>query len=284
MSAAAQLACLLEASAPKPGNVSPGRHFIDTHYEHFLASAVAIGPVMARAGELAVGATVLAAVMATTRWAPANTNLGIALLFAPLARTALTAGGTESVQSFRRRLDTVLGATTIQDARDVYSAIRLARPGGLGRVSAQDVADEPTLPLQQVMAMAADRDAVAREYSSNFERTFDEGLPALLRARADGLGWADAIVEADLLLLAARPDTLITRKQGAPAAAAVSQQAAAVVAAGGVRTAVGRSKLDELDRSLRDAKNSGNPGATADLIAASLFVVLLIGGWGSDTP
>ena len=29
VAAAAQLACLLEASAPKPGNVSPGRHFTD---------------------------------------------------------------------------------------------------------------------------------------------------------------------------------------------------------------------------------------------------------------
>src|SRR5918995_3951284 len=47
VAAAAQLACLLEASAPKPGNVSPGLHFHDTRYEDFLASAVAIGPAMA---------------------------------------------------------------------------------------------------------------------------------------------------------------------------------------------------------------------------------------------
>ena len=41
IAAAAQLACLLEVSAPKPGNVSPARHFHDTRYEDFLASAVA---------------------------------------------------------------------------------------------------------------------------------------------------------------------------------------------------------------------------------------------------
>jgi len=35
---AAQLACLLEVSAPKPGNVSPGSHFGDTRFEDFLAS------------------------------------------------------------------------------------------------------------------------------------------------------------------------------------------------------------------------------------------------------
>ena len=41
--AAAQLACILEASAPKPGNVSPGRPFEDLRYEDFVASAIAIG-------------------------------------------------------------------------------------------------------------------------------------------------------------------------------------------------------------------------------------------------
>src|SRR5947199_144396 len=50
VAAAAQLACLLEASAPKPGNVSPGRHFHDLRYEDFLASAAAIGGPLAGAG------------------------------------------------------------------------------------------------------------------------------------------------------------------------------------------------------------------------------------------
>ena len=53
IASAAQLACLLEASAPKPGNVSPGRHFADARYEDFLASAVAIGAPLAGAGTAA---------------------------------------------------------------------------------------------------------------------------------------------------------------------------------------------------------------------------------------
>src|SRR5712691_9832840 len=86
---AAQLACLLEASAPKPGNVSPGRHFADVRYEDFLASAAAIGEPLAGAGVRTVGATVRLAVDATARWTGSNTNLGIVLLLAPLARAAL---------------------------------------------------------------------------------------------------------------------------------------------------------------------------------------------------
>ena len=85
---AAQLACVLEASADKPGNITPRHDFADTTYEDMLRSAIALGPELARAGERSVGATVLAAVEATGRVAGANTNLGIALLLAPVAAQA----------------------------------------------------------------------------------------------------------------------------------------------------------------------------------------------------
>jgi triphosphoribosyl-dephospho-CoA synthase len=280
ISGAAQLACLIEVTAPKPGNVSPGRDFGDTRYEDFLASAAAIGPVVAEAGERAIGATVLEAVRATGRSTHVNTNLGIILLFAPLARAAISA----SAGSLRERLSEVIGATTVEDARDVYAAIRLANPGGLGRVEAQDIAGEPTASLLDVMKLAADRDAVANEYATNYSTTFDAGVPALIRARSEGLDWSDATVETYLHLLAAKPDTLIARKRGLPAAVAVSRRAAEVVSAGGVRSANGKERLAEFDLSLRDADNANNPGATADLTAATLFAALLLGHWLGGVP
>src|SRR5215212_2984894 len=88
VAAAAQLACLLEASAPKPGNVSPGRHFADTRFEDFLASAAAIGAPLAGAGTRPLGATIRLAIESTACWTRSNTNLGIVLLLAPLARAA----------------------------------------------------------------------------------------------------------------------------------------------------------------------------------------------------
>ena len=66
IAAAAQLACLLEVSAPKPGNVTPEHHFHDTRYEDFLASAVAIGPALAAAGSHPLGATIRAAIVEGT--------------------------------------------------------------------------------------------------------------------------------------------------------------------------------------------------------------------------
>jgi len=275
VAAAGQLACLLEASAPKPGNVSPFASFRDTTYEDFLASAAAIGPALAMAGERSLGATIRLAAEATARWTPSNTNLGLVLLLAPLARAQLRPGE----QPLRARLAATLAETTVADARDAYAAIRSVAPAGLGRVSEQDVAAPPTATLRDAMALARDRDAIAREYASDFETTFAMGAPGLHRALSDGLAWREAVVEVYLALLAASPDTHIARKLGAEAAVMVQRRARAVVDAGGVRTTAGRDAIAALDRELRDDANTLNPGATADLTGAAIYVVLLEGGW-----
>jgi triphosphoribosyl-dephospho-CoA synthase len=277
VTAAAQLACLLEASAPKPGNVTPTVGFHDARYEDYLASAIAIGPAIAAAGVQPLGATIRAAITATSRWVPSNTNLGIVLLLAPLARAALQPRGRG--EPLRTRLAVVLATTTVLDAREAYAAIRLASPGGLGRAAEQDVACEPTVTLREAMALAAERDAIAREYVTDFATTFDVGHPALRRALAAGLSWSDATLETYLTVLAAAPDTHIERKLGAEAAVDVQRRARTVLERGGVRTPAGRDAIAALDGDLRDPRNTRNPGATADLTAAALFVALLEDGW-----
>jgi triphosphoribosyl-dephospho-CoA synthase len=275
IAAAAQLACLLEASAPKPGNVSPGIAFHDTRYEHFLASAAAIAPAFLDAGTQPLGVTIKRAIEDTRRWTSANTNLGIVLLLAPLARAAHAT----SPAALRDRVRSVLESTTVADAESVYDAIRLARPGGIGEVATEDVAASPRVTLAAAMALAADRDDIAREYVTAFARTFTVGAPALEKARSAGLDWPDAIVECYLALLADAPDTLITRKLGPDAAAEVRRRAIEVRAAGGMRTNAGRRAVASLDLELRDARNSRNPGTTADITAAAIYVLLLNGKW-----
>jgi triphosphoribosyl-dephospho-CoA synthase len=274
VAAAAQLACLLEVGAPKPGNVSPGRHFHDTRYEDFLASAVAIGPALAAAGDRPLGATILAAVTATSRWTTSNTNLGIILLLAPLARAALRSGA-----PLRDAVHDVLGATTVSDAADVYAAIRRARPGGLGSSATEDVSAAPSVPLREAMVLAANRDGVAREYATDFAATFEIGAPALRAARSAGLGWSEAVVQTFLRILATLPDTHIARKLGPDAAASVARRAREVEEAGGVRSDAGRRAVAVFDAELRSPTNARNPGTTADLTCAALFVVILEDGW-----
>ena len=262
---AAQLACVLEASAEKPGNITPHHDFADTSYEDMLRSAIALGPEIGRAAERGVGDTVLAAVRATRRVAGANTNLGIALLLAPLARAALLG----------QRAEAVLDALTLDDAWAAYAAIREAGAGGLDEPVEHDVRDAPTITLREAMASAADRDSVAAEYTSGYAVTFELGLPALARALDDGLSPRLATVELFLAVLAAVPDTLVARKRGRDAAEQVSAGAARVLAAGGVRGDA--EALEAFDASLRRDGNALNPGTTADLVTAVLFVALLDG-------
>jgi triphosphoribosyl-dephospho-CoA synthase len=270
----AQLSCLLEVSAPKPGNVSPGTHFRDMSYEDFLVSALAIGPAIGEAGKVPLGITIERALAATRDVTRANTNLGLVLLLTPLAAASILTAG-----SLRERLQRVLRATTIEDARLVYKAIRSANPGGMGRVSDEDLGEQPKVTLLNAMHLARERDSVAREYVTDFEITFDHGVPALRAARQAGLGWLDAVTEAGLSLLSELPDTLIARKAGKEVALHVSAGARAVLEAGGVRSQAGLKALEEFDASLRDPQNSRNPGTTADLIAAATFVTLLEDGW-----
>jgi triphosphoribosyl-dephospho-CoA synthase len=262
---------VLEVSAEKPGNITPTHDFHDTSYEDMVRSAIAIGPELARTGERGVGETVLAAVQASRAVAPANTNLGIALLLAPLARAALAGG------PLRAGLRATLGALDAADARAAYAAIRLAGAGGLDDPVEHDVRSEPAVGLREAMASAAQRDSIASEYVSDYALTFETGLPALSAAIGDGLAVREAIVELHLRVLDHTPDTLIARKRGADAAARVSAGAREVLAAGGVRGAAGREALRSFDASLREDGNALNPGATADLVTATLFVALLEG-------
>jgi triphosphoribosyl-dephospho-CoA synthase len=262
---------VLEVSAEKPGNITPSHDFHDTTFEDMLRSAIAVGPELARAGERGVGDTVLAVVEASRRAVASNTNLGIALLLAPLAKAALAGG------PLRPALAETLRALDVADARAAYAAIRLAGAGGLDEPVEHDVRSEPAIGLREAMTSAADRDAIAAEYAGDFALTFDTGVPALRDALADGVAVRDAIVELHLRLLDAAPDTLIARKRGAQAAARVSAGAREVLAAGGVRTEAGRRALRDFDAGLREQGNALNPGATADLVAAALFVAVVEG-------
>ncbi|MFO0890443.1 MAG: triphosphoribosyl-dephospho-CoA synthase [Isosphaeraceae bacterium] len=215
----------------------------------------------------ALGRTILEAVEATRLVVRTNTNLGMILLLTPLAAVDPAI----DLESGVRR---VLAATTVEDARLVYRAIRRAIPGGLGRAAEQDVADEPTVTLREAMALAAERDLVARQYADGFPQVLREAVPSLNESLRRGQPLETAIIACFLNLLARHPDSLIVRKRGLEQAAAVSARAAAVLDAGWPDTAAGRERCQRLDDWLRSEGNTLNPGTTADLVTAALFAAL----------
>jgi triphosphoribosyl-dephospho-CoA synthase len=274
------MACLLEVSASKPGNVNRYHDFADTRYEDFLLSAVAIGPAMGMAGRVGVGRTIWRAIRDTSSVVRSNTNLGMVLLLAPLAKACSAALDSRcrsraiEVRELRESLAQVLSSLTVGDARRTYEAIRLAHPGGLGQVAQADVAEEPSITLYQAMAVAQERDAVAREYVTDFDITFGIGYPALEAAWNSTSDISTAIVQAYLTILAEVPDTLIARKRGSDVATQVSTWARETLSLGGALSAQGRASLQKLGGALRDEGHTLNPGTTADLTAAAIFLLL----------
>jgi triphosphoribosyl-dephospho-CoA synthase len=266
---AATLACVWEVSAPKPGNVHRGADFEDVTYLDFIASAVVAGPIIARAGEWGVGRAVLEAVHATREIAGSNTNLGTLLLFAPFAAVPEGVELADGVGDVLRNL-------TFDDTRHVYEAIRISSAGGLGRTDEADVFDDPptNLHLVEAMQLAAQRDLVARQYTNQFADVFQG--PAAWIEEGQGRRWplATAIVHAHLRQLAKEPDSLILRKCGMPTAKEASDRAASVLDAGMPGAAPFDDALGDFDFWLRSDGHRRNPGTTADLIAAGLFVLL----------
>jgi triphosphoribosyl-dephospho-CoA synthase len=263
----AQYACIWEVSARKVGNVHPRAAHPDADFVAFLFSAAAIRWKTHRVADGRLGELVLSAVRESRAAVPTNTNLGLVLMLAPLV-------GVDIRSDLRTCVINDLQRTTVRDASLVYEAIRLANPAGLGRVPDQDVHGEPTVTLREAMKRAADRDLVARQYANGYADVLDLGVPAFLTAFEKFRRIEPAVIACQLRWLAEFPDSLIARKKGRPAAEQVRRRAAKVLQLGGLDTSEGRQAGIELDGHLRADGNKLNPGTTADLVAACLFVAL----------
>lgn len=276
------VACALEASAPKPGNVHPGLDYHDLSYGELLAAGAAIAPHLELAPRRPLGETIRAAVEASRLVTRSNANLGIVLAIAPLAAVP---EGTPPTPEAAAHVLANLGPA---DARECWQAIAAARPGGMGIRDRWDIAGEPPADLLAAMRAAADHDQIARLWARGYHPLF-AGLAAdLERDLEAGHVLGDAIVRGFLRQLAREPDSLIARKHGAAVAAAVSDRARAVIEIG---SNAWRDAARVLERDLHTGRGlvdyvsppggarpgTINPGTTADLVAAALYVLLATG-------
>lgn len=268
--AAYERACRLEIEALKPGNVHVFAEGHGMSTEQFLISAeVSSAPLTDPA--LPVGRRILEAVRATRQAVGLNTNLGILLLSAPLARAAEPPPG----QPLRARVAAVLDDLTMDDAACVFEAIVLASPGGLGESETHDVRKPPAVPLHDAMREAAGRDRIARQYVSGFEDVFALGLPALHEAIGRGERAMWPTVFAYMAFLAGFADSHVVRKHGEIVGEEVRAEAAEVNAA--LHASAGEEErialLAAFDQRLKS--RTINPGTSADLTVACLLVHLL---------
>ena len=195
-----------------------------------------------------------------------NTQFGALLVTVPLVRAAA------SDRLTPEGVTAVVEATTVEDACAFYTSfehVDVAVDDPPEEIDALDVRRGATatdalrergLTLYDVMALSADRDGVADEWCSGFERSFeaagwlldDEG-PIYRRAS-----------RTFLRLLAAEPDTFVITRNGEAAAEEATRRARAVLD--------GETDAEALAEEFvaRDI----NPGTTADITAGALFIAL----------
>lgn len=298
-----ELAILFEVSAEKPGNVNLVVGFEGTRHEHFLASAVAATPFFELAAErgiavfqgkicpsdIGLGYIIKDCIANINSWqSGGNTLLGTILLLSPIAAAA---GMTQTkrgcgfeIQKIRQNLKLVVESTTPEDAINVYEAIKIAKPSGLGSAPELDVNDpssmsriiEENISLFQIFKIASAYDKICFEWVNNYPLTFDFAYPWLIEQLKKG-DLHKAVIHTFLKVLADYPDTFIARKVGNEKAREVSYQAKEILKLGGLETLEGMEKLHEFDLGLRKSGNLLNPGTTADIMAAALALCILDG-------
>lgn len=278
-------ACWLDVAVRKPGNVSLASPGHGMQASMFIASAQAAAGPLFEPG-LGVGERIEGAVAATWKVAGCNTNLGILLLCAPIALAVERDPGAATVATLHAAVESVLASLDIDDARAAYRAIARAHPGGLGSAPAEDVHDLPSVNLRAAMALAADRDLIARQYRDGFADLFALAFEAPACAMACAEGRQDAtdaqpdaatvacVQRLYLACLSGAADSHIVRIHGE----AVAQTVMAAAQGWRARERAG-AVLDAdpgfaaWDLSLKAARI--NPGTSADFTVAAL----LLAGW-----
>jgi triphosphoribosyl-dephospho-CoA synthase len=254
----AQLALMLEVCAyPKPGNVDRCHDYADTRLEHFLASTIFARAALeeAETGTGRIGEIIRHAVRDTNCHKGGNTHFGAFILLIPLVYGGDIPGAIRATEK-----------TDVSDAVAFYKAFALTSVK-MNVTDELDVHDPHTLTiirdrdltLLDVMRHSAANDMVSREWVAGFRMT-RRGADLLKQFGPGRL----AIVNTFLTLLASEPDTFIIKKHGTAVAQETMLTAREVLD--------GKRSLEDFDAEC--IERDINPGSTADIIIASIFVAL----------
>jgi triphosphoribosyl-dephospho-CoA synthase len=265
-------ACMAELEALKPGNV---HIFADGHgmtVQDFIASADAVSEVITQP-DLSLGERILQSVQATHDVVKMNTNLGMILLCAPLIQAKLIKNGTGLQANIHAVLSGhhLTAEQALSDTEACFAAIRLANPAGLGAADTHDVQNLADCTLQVAMQQAASFDSIARQFSNNFADVFD-GLAYYQKALTKWQRPAWAATALHLHFMSSFLDSHIARKHNETIAKLVQNQAAehADELSKSFNPKNYQTELLSFDAALK--KQGLNPGTSADLTVASLFL------------
>ena len=276
---------LIEATAPKPGNVSRRRDFEDLSIYNFLVAYPALAGIyheaikraesirsgLLRPNEAGIGELIRRGVETTKRVQDANPNFGVIVLSIPLI---MGLAMTKKIGEGKDKAKILIEESTVRDTMELYRAIRIANPKGLPSGVKYDVNSENAfeelfrdrINLSKIAEISKDRELVFREWIENYGltyRTFErlaERIPGPLE---------ETIVGVFIGLLAENLDTLILRKAGREEAELVREKARDVLE--------GKLSLEEFNEFMREKNDLRNPGSLADIMALALSLLFLAG-------
>ncbi|MBU6236709.1 MAG: triphosphoribosyl-dephospho-CoA synthase [Planctomycetes bacterium] len=265
-----------EASAIKAGNVHPSARFENMDHSQFVDAAHAIGEAIDQSLGKSLGTMVVECTQAMLETTGVNTSLGTILLLAPLVQYELNHSENIRCEMLRKdwtgsKLQEFFRSADANDCASVYRAIAACKPGGLGTAETMDVLGPPPESLFSAMQLAADRDDVALQYCNGYQQV---ATCAQILQSPDfrSMLLPDAIRRLQVIMMAERVDSLIARKCGLPFGLNVQSQAIEVLQSGPYGSERFESNWSAFDVFLRGDGNRRNPGTTADLIAAALYV------------
>jgi len=270
---------VLEVSAtPKPGNIDRDHNYADTRFEHFLASAVGVFPILEKAArsDSGVGSLIREAVLESGKWQKGgNTHFGAFILLIPLV---MAAGRCDDSACLKVQVQKIVRGTTVDDAVEFYRAfleagvkVKPVKDLDLTDVASTEKIRAQRFTLFNMMEVSTGYDMVAEEWTNGFNKTFECATSIQSKLKKHGIN--DAVVLTFMELLSNNKDTFIQTKFNDGKAEEVSIRAENILKKGKMY-----DKMENI-RSFDDEliQEGVNPGSTADLIISGLFVSLFEG-------
>ena len=298
------LSSLLElAGWPKIGNVHRTRDFVQTTFEHFLAGIATIQPnffslckrinekVQSKEDNLSaiqLGLFYKQSALDMINWqSGGNVLLGHILILAPLFSAAAICikFGLKGLDEFKLMVNRVIEDATIEDTINLYKAMRICKPGGIGTIDKYDIYShnayeqlrEDKITLKQIFQFSMDYDLISKEYATGFSIIIDKGVPYFFNTFIQTNNINETVVNTFLYILSEYPDTLIVRKIGKKNAQDVSNLALKILKQKGITSKKGLRLTLKYDKKIQKKNGLLNPGTTADILAGVIFCALIFG-------
>ena len=314
-------------TTPKPGNVHKFHDFPNTKYEDFLTAVYNLEKDWNELGnEIIQDDTIdekkLPSILGQFYHSSVknmmevqsggNVLLGHIMLMAPLFISAIYCikNQIKEMDDFWKICSGMIQNSTADDTINLYKALRIAQPGGMGikqkydifSSTAFDELSQDKINLSKIFEISKDYDSISHELATNYSFIKNEILPKINRLQDEYGERIDAplrrikkkvvrfdvikkwhhfnefIIRIYIYILSVKPDTLIIRKNNGDLKAAeeITSNAKNLYDSFFYEDlSIWMCKIQDFDEKLQKENGKHNPGATADLLACSLYIMML---------